>query len=89
MPKARCEILTIFKQALRPLVKFLLSASALLELASIREENIEARLMQCSQELGFQRSVFPLPSLQPPLEQRQQGWRSMHLSQDILAIVSR
>ena len=65
----RCEVLTIFKHAQRPLVKFLLSSSALLELAGIIEENIEARLMQCSQELGFQRSVFPLPNLQAPLEQ--------------------
>ena len=73
MSKARGKILTIFRQALMPLVKFLLSASALLELASTREDNNEARLMQWSQELGFQRSVFPLPSLQPPFEQRQQG----------------
>ena len=44
--KARRKILTILRHALRPLVKFLLSAIALLELASTRDENIEARLMQ-------------------------------------------
>ena len=72
------------RHALRPLVKFLLSAIALLELAKTKDENIEARLMQCSQALGFQRSVFPLPSRQTPFEQRQQGWRSVHLGHDIL-----
>ena len=70
---------------MRPLVKFLLSANALLELARTKEENIDASSMQCSHELGFQRSVFPLPSRQTPFEQRQQGCRSKHFGHDILA----
>ena len=65
-------------------MKVLLSATALLESARTKEENIDATSMQCSHELGFQRSVFPLPSLQTPFEQRQQGWRSVHLGHDIL-----
>ena len=67
------NLLTILRHALRPLVKFLLSAIALLEFAKTMDEYIEAKLMQNSQALGFQRSVFPLPSLQTPFEQRQQG----------------
>ena len=69
-------------------MKSLLPARAFLELAGTRDESIEAKPMQCSHELGFHRSKEPLPCLQRPLEQCQQGWRSLHFSHAILELVS-